>query len=122
MNTAKVKKILMAIDRSGNTEKIITYTITLAKALGAEVTVFHVIDRSCLQPAADAYGNYIEGNIEALEEVLKKQAEEHYPELSSKLQKIIDNSNNIESRSVALQKRIRKISITNLYKLNLMMP
>jgi nucleotide-binding universal stress UspA family protein len=46
LNTAKVKKILMAIDRSGNKEKIITYTITLAKALGAEVTAFHVIDRS----------------------------------------------------------------------------
>jgi len=66
----------MAIDRTGNKEKIITYTITLAKALGAEVTAFHVIDRSSLQPAADAYGNYMEGNIEALEEVLKKQAEE----------------------------------------------
>jgi hypothetical protein len=38
----------------------------------------------------------------------------HYPELSSKLQKIIDNSNNIESRSVALQKRIRKILVEYL--------
>jgi nucleotide-binding universal stress UspA family protein len=76
MNTMPVKKILMTIDRSGNKEKIIKYAITFAKAVGVDVTAFHVIDRSSLQPAADAYGNYMEGNIEALEEVLKKQAEE----------------------------------------------
>jgi nucleotide-binding universal stress UspA family protein len=54
-----VKKILMAIDRSGYKERITTFTISLAKALGAEVTAVHIIDRSSFEPAADAYGNYM---------------------------------------------------------------
>jgi nucleotide-binding universal stress UspA family protein len=70
-----VKKILMAIDRSGYKERITTFTISLAKALGAEVTALHVIDRSSFEPAADAYGNYMGVQI-GLEEALRKQAEE----------------------------------------------
>lgn len=70
-----VKKILMAIDRSGYKERITTFTISLAKALGAEVTAVHVIDRSSFEPAADAYGNYMGVQI-GLEEDLRKQAEE----------------------------------------------
>ena len=70
-----VKKILMAIDRSGYKERITTFTISLAKALGAEVTAVHVIDRSSFEPAADAYGNYMGVQI-GLEEALRKQAEE----------------------------------------------
>ena len=70
-----VKKILMAIDRSGYKERITTFTISLAKALGAEVTAVHVIDRSSFGPAADAYGNYMGVHI-GLEETLRKQAEE----------------------------------------------
>ena len=70
-----VKKILMAIDRSGYKERITTFTISLAKALGAEVTAIHVIDRSSFEPAADAYGNYMGVQI-GLEEALRKQAEE----------------------------------------------
>ena len=71
-----VKKILMAIDRSGYKERITTFTISLAKALGAEVTAVHVIDRSSFEPAADAYGNYMGVQIGPLEEALRKQAEE----------------------------------------------
>jgi nucleotide-binding universal stress UspA family protein len=71
-----VKKILMAIDRSGYKERITTFTISLAKALGAEVTAVHVIDRSSLEPAADAYGNYMGVQIGPHEEALRKQAEE----------------------------------------------
>jgi nucleotide-binding universal stress UspA family protein len=74
-----VKKILMAIDRSGYNERITTFTISLAKALGAEVTALHVIDRSSFEPAADAYGNYMGVQI-GLEEALRKQAEEFLSE------------------------------------------
>jgi nucleotide-binding universal stress UspA family protein len=67
----------MAIDRSGYKEKIITFTISLAKPLGAEIIAIHVIDTSTILPAADAYGNYIGGDqIPATEEELRKQAEE----------------------------------------------
>ena len=65
----------MAIDRSGYKERITTFTMSLAKALGAEVTAVHVIDRSSLEPAADAYGNYMGVQI-GLEEALRNQAEE----------------------------------------------
>jgi nucleotide-binding universal stress UspA family protein len=71
-----VKKILMAIDKSGYKEKIITFTVSLAKALGAEVTAVHVIDRSSIEPVADAYGNNMGVKIGVLEEALRKQAEE----------------------------------------------
>ena len=45
-----VKKILMAIDRSGYKEKITSFTISLAKALEAEVTAVHVIDKFFFEP------------------------------------------------------------------------
>ena len=68
----------MAIDRSGYKEKIINFTISLAKPLGAEIIAIHVIDKSTIVPATDAYGNYIGGDqIQATEEEeLRKQANE----------------------------------------------
>jgi nucleotide-binding universal stress UspA family protein len=67
----------MAIDRSGYKERIINYTISLAKPLGAEIIAIHVIDKSTIVPATDAYGNYIGGDqIQATEDELRKQANE----------------------------------------------
>ena len=67
----------MAIDKSGYKEKIINFTISLAKPLGAEIIAIHVIDKSTIVPATDAYGNYIGGDqIQATEEELRKQADE----------------------------------------------
>ena len=72
-----VKKILMAIDRSGYKENIINFTISLAKPLGAEIIAIHVIDKSTIVPATDAYGNYIGGDQnQATEEELRKQADD----------------------------------------------
>jgi nucleotide-binding universal stress UspA family protein len=71
-----VKKILMAIDRSGYKEKIINFTISLAKPLGAQIIAIHVIDKSTIVPATDAYGNYIGGDqIQDTEDELRKQAD-----------------------------------------------
>ena len=67
----------MAIDRSGYKEKIINFTISLAKPLGAQIIAIHVIDKSTIVPATDAYGNYIGGDqIQATEDELRKQANE----------------------------------------------
>ena len=67
----------MTIDRSGYKERIITFTISLAKPLGAEIIAIHVIDKSTIVPATDAYGNYMGGDqIQATEEELRKQADE----------------------------------------------
>ena len=38
----KIQKILIAIDKSGYKDKIVGYSITLAKALGASITAIHV--------------------------------------------------------------------------------
>ena len=66
----------MAIDKSGYKEKIINFTISLAKPLGAEIIAIHVIDKSTIVPATDAYGNYIGGDqIQATEDELRKQAD-----------------------------------------------
>src|SRR5919198_1195833 len=74
-----VKKILLAVDKSGYKEKVINFAITLAKGLGAEVTAIHVIDKAAMGIAGDLLGFYRGGKKEAYEEayedVLKKQAE-----------------------------------------------
>jgi nucleotide-binding universal stress UspA family protein len=74
-----VKKILVAIDKSGYKEKAVAYAITLAKALGADVTAVHVIDKSSLRIAVNLLGYYRGGKKEsyedAYEKVLKEQAE-----------------------------------------------
>ena len=74
-----VKKILMAVDKSGYKERVINFTITLAKGLGAEVTAIHVIDKASMGIARDLVGYYRGGKKEAYEEayedVLKRQAE-----------------------------------------------
>jgi nucleotide-binding universal stress UspA family protein len=67
----------MAIDRSGYKERIINFTISMAKPLGSEIIAIHVIDKSTIVPATDAYGNYIGGDqIQATEDELRKQADE----------------------------------------------
>ena len=67
----------MAIDRSGYKERIINFTISLAKPLGAEIIAMHVIDKSTIVPATDAYGNYMGGDqIQTTEDELRKQADE----------------------------------------------
>ena len=49
----------------------------MAKPLGAEIIAIHVIDKSTIAPATDAYGNYLGGDqIQATEEELRKQADE----------------------------------------------
>jgi nucleotide-binding universal stress UspA family protein len=73
-NTA-IKKILLAIDKSGYKDKITTYAITLAKSLGAEITVVHVIDKSSLGATADVLSYYRGGEPKEFEEALKKDAE-----------------------------------------------
>jgi nucleotide-binding universal stress UspA family protein len=76
----RVKKILLAIDKSGYKIKAMSFAITLAKALGAGVTAIHVIDKSTLKAAVDVVGYYRGGKVEeyqdAYERKLKKQAEE----------------------------------------------
>jgi len=83
----KIQKILMAIDKSGYKDKIIGYSITLAKALGASITAIHVLDKSSFGMVGNLLGYYRGGNIEEYEKALKKQAEEFLNEVKLMLEK-----------------------------------
>lgn len=75
-----VKKILLAIDKSGYKTKAMNFAITLAKGLVAEVTAVHVIDKFTLRATVDVLGYYRGGKMdeyqEAYERRLKKQADD----------------------------------------------
>jgi nucleotide-binding universal stress UspA family protein len=73
-NQRRLKKILMAIDKSGYKDKVIVYAITLAKALEAHITAIHVLDKSSLGIAGDLMGFYRGGKIEVYVDALKEQA------------------------------------------------
>jgi len=70
-----IKAILIAVDKSGYKEKIISYAITLAKSLGAEIIAIHVIDKSSLGAAGDLLGYYRGGNIGVYEMEMRKKGE-----------------------------------------------
>ena len=54
-NLLKIKKILVAIDKSGYKDKAVSYAFTLAKSLGAEINIIHVIDQSSMVIAGSAH-------------------------------------------------------------------
>ena len=72
---AVVKKILLAIDKSGYKDKATAYAITLAKSFEAEITVIYVIGKSSMGATADVLGYYRGGKLKAYQEALKKDAE-----------------------------------------------
>jgi nucleotide-binding universal stress UspA family protein len=74
-NHIKVDKILLAIDKSGYKDKATTYALTLAKSLGAEITVIHVIDKTSMGATGDVLGFYRGGKLKAYQEALKKDAD-----------------------------------------------
>jgi nucleotide-binding universal stress UspA family protein len=51
----KIRKILVAIDKSGYKDKAVSYAFTLAKSLGAEISVIHVIDQSSIVAAGSVH-------------------------------------------------------------------
>jgi nucleotide-binding universal stress UspA family protein len=69
---ATIKTILIAVDKSGYKEKIISYAITLAKSLAAEIIAVHVIDKSSLGATGDLLGYYRGGKIEEYEKEMKE--------------------------------------------------
>ncbi len=78
---------MIAVDKSGYRDKIIGYSITLAKALGASITTIHVLDKSSFGTVGDLLSYYRGGNIAEYEIVLKKQAEEFLNEIKLVLEK-----------------------------------
>jgi nucleotide-binding universal stress UspA family protein len=73
-----IKKMLIAIDESEYRGKVIGYGLKLAKSLGADVTVTHVIDRSSVTALGDLGGllGYYESGNRVYERELAKHAKE----------------------------------------------
>ena len=70
-----VNKILVAIDKSGYKNKATAYAITLAKSLGADLTVIHVISKSSFGATGDLLGYYRGGKLKAYQDAMRNEAE-----------------------------------------------
>jgi len=70
IQTIRVKKVLVPIDRSEYREKILAYAIALTKAWGAELTAIHVID-----PGRGVPGGRIKEKEQEREEEARREAQ-----------------------------------------------
>src|ERR671932_752601 len=113
-----IKKMLIAIDESEHRGKIIRYGLTLAKSLGADVTVAHVIDRSSVTALGDLGGllGYYESGNRVYERELTKHAKEFLSEAESlaKKQGIKINVHVIMNASSIAEGIIDYASTTNM--------
>lgn len=82
----KIQKILVPVDKSGYKDKIISYSTILAKALKANITAVHVLDRASLGIIGDLIGFYRGGMVEEYEKALSKQTEEFLAEVKHYLE------------------------------------
>ena len=75
------------LEKSGHKDKIIGYSITLAKGLGSNVTTKHIVDKSSFRMVGDLLSYYRGGNVMEYERALTKQAEEFLNEIKLVLEK-----------------------------------
>jgi nucleotide-binding universal stress UspA family protein len=85
-----VKKMLIAIDDSEHKDKIISYGLSIAKSLGADVTATHVIDRASVAGLSDMgdLEGYFAGGNRPYEEELIKHAKELLGEVDALAKKL----------------------------------
>jgi nucleotide-binding universal stress UspA family protein len=69
-----IKKILIAIDKSGYRQKVIETGTILAKALGASLTAIHVVDRASLGVVWDLLSYYPGARAEMYERAVEKES------------------------------------------------
>lgn len=79
----KVNKILIAIDKAGFKEKIISYGIFLAKGSGASVIAIHVLDQSAMTEIGDIFGR----RVDEYKKAKKNHAEELLTEVKETIEK-----------------------------------
>jgi nucleotide-binding universal stress UspA family protein len=80
----RIKKILIAVDKSGYKDKIVAYASDLAKAMGSEIAAIHVIDKASLGAVGDLLGYYRGGKIEVYQEEMKNQGQKLLNEVREK--------------------------------------
>jgi nucleotide-binding universal stress UspA family protein len=89
----EIKKILMAIDKSGYKEKVLSYSIALAKALQAELTAIHVIETTTTPPGLEDF------------------EKEYESDLTKKSQDLLDEAGMLAKKSgLQIQKKLIKAS------------
>jgi nucleotide-binding universal stress UspA family protein len=81
----KVKRILIAVDKSGYKSKIVAYALTLAKALDAGIYAIHVIDESSFGVVGDMISYYRGGKVDEYKKVLAKQAGQLLDDIKSEI-------------------------------------
>ena len=87
----EVKKILIAVDKSGYKNKIVAYAITLAKALDAGIYAIHVIDESSFGVVGDMMSYYRGGKTDEYKKILAKQAGQLLDDVSSEIRRVNKN-------------------------------
>lgn len=87
----EVKKILIAVDKSGYKNKIVAYAITLAKALDAGIYAIHVIDESSFGVVGDMMSFYRGGKTDEYKKILAKQAGQLLDDVSSEIRRVNKN-------------------------------
>ena len=95
----KIERILVAVDKSGYKEKIISYGIILAKGSGASVTAIHVVDKSTVEGIRDVFG----GKVGEYENAVKKKSEQLLADVQQILEKqgIKTSTEVITNKSIA---------------------
>jgi nucleotide-binding universal stress UspA family protein len=83
MSKLKINKILIAVDKVGLKEKIVSYGIFLAKGSGASIIAIHVLDQSTMTEIGDVFGR----RVDEYKKAMNNRAEE----LLAEVQEIIEN-------------------------------
>ena len=81
----KVKKILIAVDKSGYKSKIVVYAATLANTLDAGIYAIHVIDDSSFGVVGDMMSYYRGGKVDEYKKILAKQAGQLLDDIKSEI-------------------------------------
>ena len=82
LSKLKINKILIAVDKAGFKDKIISYGVFLAKGSGASIIAIHVLDQTALTEIGDVFGRRVDE--------YKKAMKNHAQDLLAEVQEIIE--------------------------------
>jgi nucleotide-binding universal stress UspA family protein len=101
----EIRRILMAVDKSGYKEKVISYSIILAKALHAELTAMHVIETSTTPPGLRDFEKQYESDLEKKSQKLLDEVEILTKKSGLKIQKKLAKSSSVSESIINYAKK-----------------
>jgi nucleotide-binding universal stress UspA family protein len=101
----EIRRILMAVDKSGYKEKVISYSIILAKALHAELTAMHVIETSTTPPGLRDFEKQYESDLEKKSQNLLDEVEILTKKSGLKIQKKLAKSSSVSESIINYAKK-----------------